>query len=115
MNGKCNASTKYFCNLYEVSRGSIQNWLKLLEDQNYITRVIIYKPGSKEIMTRYIKLNDKGSAKIDTDNTNRNIDNNNMTYSNNKKRFKKPIIDAIKKYCIIRNNNIDKKDNYKLY
>jgi hypothetical protein len=107
MNGKCNASTKYFCNLYEVSRGSIQNWLKLLEDQNYITRVIIYKPGSKEIMTRYIKLNDNGSAKICTDNTNINIDNTNITYSNKKERFKKPTIVEIDLYCADRQNNVD--------
>jgi len=115
MNGKCNASTKYFCNLYEVSRGSIQNWLKLLEDQNYITRVIIYKPGSKEIMTRYIKLNDKGSAKICTDNNNINIDNNNITYGNNKVHFKKPNIDEVKNYCILRKNNIDAETFYDFY
>jgi hypothetical protein len=28
MNGKCTASTQYFCKLYEVSRVSIQKWLK---------------------------------------------------------------------------------------
>ena len=30
MNGKCTASTQYFCRLYEVSRGAVQNWLKML-------------------------------------------------------------------------------------
>jgi hypothetical protein len=40
MNGKCTASTDYFCRLYEVSRVSIQKWLKILEDNNYIKRIL---------------------------------------------------------------------------
>jgi len=107
MNGKCTASTQYFCKLYEVSRGAIQNWLKSLEDNNYIERVLIYKQGSKEIKTRYIKLNDKGSTQIYTDNTNININNTNLTDNNKKDRFKKPTVDDVKLYCTERNNKID--------
>ena len=107
MNGKCTASTKYFCNLYEVSRGSIQNWLKMLEDNNYIERTVIFKQGSKEILSRYIKLTDKGSLKNYTDNTNININNINLTDSNKKVRFKKPKLDDVKDYCILRSNKID--------
>ena len=106
MNGKCTASTQYFCRVYEVSRGSIQNWLKMLEDNGYIERTVIFKQGSKEILSRYIKLTDKGSLKNYTDNTNINITNNNLT-DNNSKRFKKPTLDEVKNYCILRNNNID--------
>jgi DNA-binding transcriptional ArsR family regulator len=106
MNGKCTASTQYFCRVYEVSRGSIQNWLKMLEDNGYIERTVIFKQGSREIMARYIKLTDKGSLKNCTDNTNINITNNNLT-DNNSKRFKKPTLDEVKNYCIFRNNNID--------
>ena len=107
MNGKCTASTQYFCRLYEVSRSSIQNWLKLLEDNGYITRDVKYKQGSREIESRYIKLVDNPSVKISTDNTNININNNNITYSNRKALFKKPTLDSVKSYCIERNNNID--------
>ncbi len=107
MNGKCTASTKYFCNLYEVSRGSIQNWLKMLEENGYIERTVIFKQGSKEILSRYIKLKDKGSLKNYTDNTNINITNTNLTDSNSKERFKKPTLDEVKNYCILRKNNID--------
>ena len=83
MNGKCIASTQYFCKVYEVSRVSIQNWLKLLEDQGYITRDVKYRQGSKEILSRSIKLVDKPSIKIYTDNTNAKAYNNtNTTYSN---------------------------------
>ena len=106
MNGKCTASTKYFCRLYEVSRSSIQNWLKLLEENNYITRDVKYKQGSREIESRYIKLVDTPSIKNYTDNTNININNNNLTDSNRKTFFKKPTLDDVKSYCIERNNNI---------
>ena len=107
MNGKCTASTQYFCRVYEVSRGSIQNWLKMLEDNGYIERTVIFKQGSREIMARYIKLTDKGSLKNYTDNTNINITNTNLTDSNKKAFFKKPKLDEVKNYCILRKNNID--------
>ena len=105
MNGKCTASTQYFCNLYEVSRVSIQKWLKILEDNKYIKRVNIYKQGSKEILSRVITLVNNPNKQKLTDNTNINITNNNITYSN--KRFIKPKVDEVKNYCIKRNNNID--------
>ena len=107
MNGKCTASTEYFCRLYEVSRASIQNWLKMLDDNGYIIRVLIYRQGSKEILSRYIKLVDKPSLKMCTDNTNINITNTNLTDSNKKAFFKKPTFDEVNNYCLERNNNID--------
>lgn len=107
MNGKCVASTEYFCKLYEVSRISIQKWLKNLEDNNYIKRVNIYKQGSKEILTRVITLVNNPHKEKFTDNTNINITNTNLTDSNRKALFKKPSLDDIKNYCILRNNNID--------
>ena len=107
MNGRCNASTKYFCKLYEVSRSSIQNWLKLLEDNNFIIRDVKYKQGSREIESRHIKLVDNPKLKISTDNTNINITNTNLTDSNKKGRFKKPTLDDVKLYCTERKNNID--------
>jgi len=107
MNGKCTASTEYFCRLYEVSRVSIQKWLKILEDNYYIKRVNIYKLGSKEIDKRVITLVNIPTQEKLTDNTNININNKNITYSNRKALFKKPTLDNVKSYCIERNNNID--------
>jgi len=99
MNGKCTASTQYFCKLYEVSRGSVQNWLRLLEKSGYISREVIYKKGSKEILSRSIKLKDNPSVNNCTDNINNKLyTNNNITYSN-KARFKKPTIEEVKNYC----------------
>ena len=106
MNGKCTASTDYFCKLYEVSRISIQKWLKILEDNKYIKRVNIYKQGSKQIETRVITLVNMPCKDKLTDNTNININNNNITYSN-KGRFKKPSINEIGLYCIFRKNSVD--------
>jgi|TARA_R110002167_G_scaffold25040_1_gene87410 hypothetical protein len=107
MNGKCTASTQYFCKLYEVSRISIQKWLKILEDNNHIKRVNIYKPHSKQIETRVITLVNTPCKEKFTDNNNTKVyTNTNITYSNNK-RFKKPTILEVKKYCIERKNKID--------
>ena len=107
MNGKCTASTEYFCRLYEVSRVSIQKWLKILEDNNYIKRVNIYRQGSKEILSRVITLVNIPCKEKFTDNTNINITNTNLTDSNKKALFKKPTLDEVKNYCILRKNNID--------
>ena len=108
MNGKCTASTDYFSKLYEVSRISIQKWLKILEDNNYIKRVNIYKQGSKQIETRVITLVNIPCKEKLTDNINTKVyNNNNITYSNNKVRFKKPTIVEIDLYCADRQNYVD--------
>lgn len=54
--GFCWASNDYFANLYNVSKPTIQNWLKSLEDGRYITREVKYKENSKEIEARYIRI-----------------------------------------------------------
>ncbi len=103
MNGVCHAGTQYFATLYNVSKTSIQNWLKILEDNNHITRHKIYKEGTKEILARHIKLVNRPTQNNLRDNNTSN--NNNTTYSN-KRRFKKPTVKDIKEYCLVRNNNI---------
>ncbi len=115
MNGKCTASTEYFCRLYEVSRVSIQKWLKNLEDNNHIKRVNIYRQGSKEILTRVITLVNTPSKEKLTDNTNINITNTNLTDSNREALFKKPTLDDINNYCFERKNNIDAETFFNFY
>ena len=107
MNGKCTASTEYFCRLYEVSKVSIQKWLKNLEDNNHIRRVNKYKLHSKQIECRVITLVNVPSKEKLTDNTNINITNTNLTDSNKKALFKKPTLVEVKNYCILRKNNIE--------
>ena len=106
MNGKCTASTQYFATLYNVSKTSIQNWLKILEDNKHIIRHNIFKEGTKEILSRHIKLVNNPTQNNFRDNININITNNNTTYSN-KGRFKKPNLLDIKNYCLERQNNVD--------
>ena len=106
MNGKCTASTEYFCRLYEVSKVSVQKWLKNLEDNNHIRRVNKYKLHSKQIECRVITLVNVPSKEKLSDNTNINITNTNLTDSNKKALFKKPTLDEVKNYCILRKNNI---------
>ncbi len=94
MNGTCNASTEYFCKLYQVSKASVQNCLKILEDKGFIGIEVVYKKGSKEILTRYIKILDYPSKEIlttpskeiliDNITSNKLLDKNiNLTDSNN--------------------------------
>ena len=54
--GYCWASDTYFSELYKVSKTSIQNWLRDLERNGYITREKVYEEGTKKITQRYIKL-----------------------------------------------------------
>ena len=115
MNGKCTASTDYFCKLYEVSRVSIQKWLKTLEDNNHIKRVNIYKQGSKEILTRVITLVNTPTKQKFTDNTNTKVYNNTNLTDSNKGRFKKPLINEIENYCLERKNDIDSETFYDFY
>ena len=55
-NGYCWASNDYFAKLYSVSNRTIKSWLKCLEDNSYIHRVVKYKNGSKEIEQRFISI-----------------------------------------------------------
>jgi hypothetical protein len=108
MNGKCTASTQYFATLYNVSKTSIQNWLKCLDDNKFITRHNIFKVGTREILSRHIRLVDAPTQNKFRDNTNTKVyTNTNLTDSNKKALFKKPTLDEVKNYCILRKNNID--------
>lgn len=54
--GFCWATNEYFANLYGVSRTSISNWINALIKKGYITRELIYKEGSKEVLNRYLRI-----------------------------------------------------------
>ena len=113
MNGKCFASNKYFSNLYDVSKGSISGYINELVKFGYIKTEFTDKEGSKEIENRYIKILSGGISEKDnalylkTEQNNNTSNNNNLTDSNKKALFKKPTLDEVKNYCILRKNNID--------
>lgn len=54
--GYCWASDDYFSVLYGVSKRTVQDWLKSLEKNNYIKRIVKYKEGTKQIEKRMIFL-----------------------------------------------------------
>jgi hypothetical protein len=54
--GYCWATNNYFSELYRVSKKSISLWVKSLADCGYIKIEMEYRPGSKEILHRYIRL-----------------------------------------------------------
>ncbi len=83
--GYCWASNEYFANQYKVSKPTIQNWLKSLEEKGYIYREVKYKVGSKEIEARYIRILGGGHQEIYQDNnTLFNNTNNNIDHSSSK-------------------------------
>jgi DNA-binding transcriptional ArsR family regulator len=54
--GYCYASNDYFANLYGVAKETISRLITDLVDKGYVTREVIYKKGTKEIINRYIKI-----------------------------------------------------------
>ena len=121
MNGVCFASNQYFSNLYGKNKVTISRWINELKKNGFIKVSFTYKEGTKEIANRYIQICYEGVSKNDKEvlakmlKNNNTINNNNITYSNNKERFKKPSLDDIKDYCILRNNNIDAEAFFSFY
>lgn len=87
MQGKCFATNSYFAELYNVDESTIQRWLKSLEDNGYIKRVITYKEGTKQVDKRYMQLCGDPSPQLCGDPHRKNAqDNINLTGSNNNKK-----------------------------
>lgn len=129
MNGKCFATNMYFAELYGVSKNSVQKWLTQLEEYGYIERLIQYKPGTKEIEKRLIRVcistrkenfttvdikkdttpNIKNytynnTTKVEVNNTltesnNINLKNVNKLTQKNEKNFTPPTKDEVKEYA----------------
>lgn len=76
--GYCWATNEYFAELYGVSKTSISCWISKLIEKNYISREIIYKDGTKEILNRYLKIFNGGIKE--------NLKDNNI-YINNKYEY----------------------------
>ena len=113
MNGVCFASNQYFSKLYGKNKVTISRWISELKRNGFIKISFTYKEGSKEIANRYIQICYDSISKNDKEvltkmlKNNNIINNTNLTDSNKKERFKKPTLDEVKNYCILRNNNID--------
>ena len=121
MNGECFATNKYFSNLYGKSIVTISKWVGELITNGYISSYYTYKIGTKEIDRRYLTIlkggikENKGEGIKENFKDNNTSINNNITYSNNKGRFKKPTVNDVNDYCKERNNNIDAETFYDFY
>lgn len=54
--GYCWASNDYFAKLYNVSTRAVSKWISQLNKKGYISLELIYKDGTKEILNRYIRI-----------------------------------------------------------
>lgn len=92
MTGKCFASNEYFANLYDTSKETISRWISNLVKKGYIKTELIYKEGTKQIINRYIQINQDGIDKKINSPIDENIKDNNTSINNtsiNKEKDKK--------------------------
>jgi uncharacterized phage protein (TIGR02220 family) len=89
--GYCWASNSYFSDLYGVSKASISKWVNQLVNKGYVTSVIHYKEGTKEILNRYLRIvNDPIQENLNTPMQEKLKDNNtsfNTTTNNTKEIY----------------------------
>lgn len=64
--GYCWATNTYFANLYGVSERAIREWINQLIEGGYISRELIYKPDTKEIEKRIMRLTQEAGNKTST-------------------------------------------------
>lgn len=121
--GYCIATNEYFSSLYNVSTRTITDWIKALEDMTYLSSEIEvkrYDDGTiKKIRKLYINhIENSQHDHIEVSRNNHieeNFSYNNTSNINNinkkeiykEKRFKKPTLEEVKKYCEERGNNIN--------
>lgn len=80
--GYCWASNDYFADLYNVKKETISRWVSDLEKFGYIRRSIVFKEGTKQIINRYIFLNQEGiDEKINTP-IDEKVKDNNTSFNN---------------------------------
>lgn len=138
--GYCYASNDYFAKLYGVTKTTITLWINELVKNNFIIREIV-RGGTKEILSRYLKIfNDPTQKNLIENNTRLILHTNNnynplikdnyyksyssdflqkshsqKTLKNTSKGFKKPSIEEIELYCKENNKNVDAISFYNFY
>jgi len=126
--GYCWSSNQYFADLYEVDPKTVSGWIGQLKSKGYITVQLEYKEGTKQVLKRYIRINEGGMDKImDTlpikkcipspqnngypphkiMEDNKTINNTFNNTTNKGTRFTPPSVDEVNDYCNQRNNSVD--------
>ena len=126
--GYCWSSNQYFADLYEVDPKTVSGWIGQLKTKGYITVQLEYKEGTKQVLKRYIRINEGGMDKImdtlpikkcipspqnDGDpphkimEDNKTINNTFNNTTNKGTRFTPPSVNEVNDYCNQRNNLVD--------
>ena len=126
--GYCWSSNQYFADLYEVDPKTVSGWIGQLKTKGYITVQLEYKENTKQVLKRYIRINEGGMDKImdtlpikkcipspqnDGDpphkimEDNKTINNTFNNTTNKGTRFTPPSVDEVSDYCNQRNNLVD--------
>ena len=126
--GYCWSSNQYFADLYEVDPKTVSGWIGQLKTKGYITVQLEYKENTKQVLKRYIRINEGGMDKImdtlpikkcipspqnDGDpphkimEDNKTINNTFNNTTNKGTRFTPPSVDEVSDYCNQRNNSVD--------
>lgn len=131
--GYCIATNDYFSMLYNVSKRTITDWIKALEDMTYITTKVgtkRYEDGTiKKIRRIYLNfiedyqinhIEDSQHDHIEVSQQNHveeNFSYNNTSNNNNTRKviIKKPTLEEIKEYCKERNNDVNPQKFYDYY
>ncbi|EMF0307651.1 helix-turn-helix domain-containing protein [Enterococcus hirae] len=96
--GYCWAGDRYFADLYGVSKTTIQSWIKALYKNGYITKEVIYKEGTKEILHRYIKIIEYPMQENLTTPIQENLRDNNTSFNNTFNNTNKEVESSSHKY-----------------
>ncbi|WP_429976633.1 helix-turn-helix domain-containing protein [Enterococcus sp. AZ051] len=97
--GYCWAGDRYFAELYDVSKTTIQSWIKALTDNGYITKELIYREGTKEILNRYIRIVAYPTQENLGTPTQENLRDNNTSFNNTfNKTYKEEVDTSSRKY-----------------
>lgn len=117
--GKCFASNDYFAKLYDTSKETVSRWISDLAKLGYIKIEIVYKENSKQIINRYIQINQEGiDEKINSPIDEKVKDN--KTRVNNKinmgkNSFITPTLEEIKLYVEEKSIDVDYKYFYEYF
>jgi hypothetical protein len=113
--GFCWAGNQYFADLYQKDKSTIARWLKQLEDKEYITREVIYKEGSREIESRYMRICDEGIGKNATTPICKNERENTTSFNTTSNNTKNIYSNEFERFWSIYPRKVDKKKAFKSF
>lgn len=113
--GYCWAGNNYFADLYQKDKSTIARWIKQLEDKGYISRVVVYKEGSREIKNRYMQICNEGIGKNATTPIGKNAIDNNTSFNTTVNNTKNIYTSDFEQFWNIYPRKVDKKKAFKSF